>query len=79
VSELTISLMRRRQVIDALRFGAVPNRGLEHIATGLERFQGAIDEDLEMVEAGEGRLKALRGEYGTGKTFFARWSSNHAA
>jgi hypothetical protein len=78
MSDTTLSLFRRRQVIDALRFGAVPPRGLEHIATGLHRFAGAIDGDLDMVLAGEGRLKAIRGEYGTGKTFFARWLEHRA-
>ena len=73
MSEQSITPFRRRQVIDALRFGAVPARGIEHIATGLTRLEKAIDEELAMCAAGEGRLKAVRGEYGSGKTFFARW------
>jgi len=72
------SPLRRREIIDALRIGAVPRRGLELFAVGLERFEKAIDEELATVAAGQGRFKAVRGEYGTGKTFFARWLEHRA-
>ena len=72
------SPLKRREIIDALRVGAVPRRGLELFAVGLERFDKAIDEELDAVAAGGGRLKAVRGEYGCGKTFFARWLENRA-
>lgn len=72
------SLLKRREIIDALRIGTVPRRGLELFAVGLERFEKAIDEELESVAAGKGRFKAVRGEYGTGKTFFARWLEHRA-
>ena len=72
------SLLKRREIIDALRIGAVPRRGLELFAVGLERFEKAIDEELDSVAAGKGRFKAVRGEYGTGKTFFARWLEHRA-
>lgn len=74
----TASPLKRREVIDALRVGAVPRRGLELFAVGLDRFEKAIDEELETVAAGKGRFKAVRGEYGTGKTFFARWLEHRA-
>jgi len=72
------SLLKRREIIDALRIGAVPRRGLELFAVGLERFEKAIDEELDAVAAGRGKFKAVRGEYGTGKTFFARWLEHRA-
>jgi hypothetical protein len=72
------SPLKRREIIDALRIGAVPRRGLELFAVGLERFEKAIDEELESVAAGSGRFKAVRGEYGTGKTFFSRWLEQRA-
>lgn len=72
------SPLKRREIIDALRIGAVPRRGLEHFAVGLERFSKAIDEELDSVAAGSGRFKAVRGEYGAGKTFFARWLEHRA-
>jgi hypothetical protein len=56
----------------------VPRRGLELFAVGLDRFENAIDEELDSVAAGRGRFKAVRGEYGTGKTFFARWLEHRA-
>jgi len=72
------SPLKRREIIDALRIGAVPRRGLELFAVGLERFEKAIDAELASVAAGSGRFKAVRGEYGTGKTFFSRWLEQRA-
>ena len=72
------SPLKRREIVDALRVGAVPRRGLELFAVGLERFEKAIDEELEGARAGRGKFKAVRGEYGTGKTFFARWLEHRA-
>ena len=72
------SPQRRSDIIDALRSGVVPRRGLDVLAVGMERFESAIDEELESVRAGNGRFKAVRGEYGSGKTFFARWVEERA-
>jgi hypothetical protein len=72
------SPLKRREIVDALRAGAVPRRGLEHFAVGLERFEVAIDEELDSVATGAGRFKAVRGEFGSGKTFFARWLEHRA-
>ena len=77
-SATTASPLKRREIIEALRIGAVPRRGLELFATGLDRFEEAIDEELEAVAAGRGRFKAVRGDYGAGKTFFSRWLEHRA-
>jgi type II secretory pathway predicted ATPase ExeA len=69
----TISPQRRRDIVDALRRGTVPASGLALLAVGLSRFETAVDEELDAVEHGSGVFKAVRGEYGSGKTFFARW------
>ncbi|MET8974392.1 BREX system ATP-binding protein BrxD [Streptomyces sp. NPDC004539] len=73
-----VSAARRRDVIDALRRGAVPERGLDLLATGLDRFQAALDAELDAVASGASVFKAVRGEYGSGKTFFARWLGERA-
>src|ERR1051325_3476860 len=73
-----VSPQRRREIIDALRRGTVPQRGLDTFAVGMERFQDAIDQELEGARAGGGVFKAIRGEYGSGKTFFARWLQERA-
>jgi hypothetical protein len=74
----SVSPLKRREIIDALRVGAVPKRGLELFAVGLDRFEAAIDDELSSVAAGSGRFKAVRGDYGSGKTFFARWLEHRA-
>lgn len=76
--KIEASPLKRREIVDALRIGAVPRRGQELFAMGLDRFEKAIDEELDAVAAGRGKFKAVRGEYGTGKTFFARWLEHRA-
>lgn len=68
-----VSKPRRREIIAALRHGTVPGRGLEHYAVGLERYAKTLERELADVALGTGGFKAVRGDYGNGKTFFARW------
>lgn len=60
-------------IVNALRSGLVPNRGLEHFATGLDPIADAVSQELDFVATGKGLSKWIRGEYGTGKTFAARY------
>ncbi|WP_129336324.1 BREX system ATP-binding protein BrxD [Cellulomonas endophytica] len=69
----TISNRRRQDVVNALRRGTVPQQGLDVLAVGLDRFQEAIDLELDTAAKGGAVFKAVRGEYGAGKTFFTRW------
>jgi hypothetical protein len=78
VSTTDLSRLKRQQIVDALRRGTVPRRGLEQFAVGMDRFAKALDQELASTEAGQGGFKAIRGEYGTGKTFFARWLEHRA-
>jgi hypothetical protein len=73
-----ISAQRRKEIIDSLRRGTVPQRSLDAFAVGLDQFESALDEELGGVERGQGTFKAVRGEYGSGKTFFARWLQEKA-
>ncbi|ADP83653.1 BREX system ATP-binding protein BrxD [Pseudofrankia inefficax] len=76
--EIDVSAARRRDVLDALRRGAVPAAGLDLLAVGLDRFERAAAEDIAAVAAGGSVFKAVRGEYGSGKTFFTRWLAERA-
>jgi len=73
-----ISPQRRREIVDALRRGTVPDRGLDVLAVGLDRFAPTLDDELEQVAAGRAGFKAVRGEYGSGKTFVSRWLCERA-
>ncbi|MCC2314177.1 BREX system ATP-binding protein BrxD [Cellulomonas xiejunii] len=77
-STASISPRRRREIIDALRRGTVPQQGLDVMAVGLGRFESAIEDELESVKHGGAQFKAVRGEYGSGKTFFSRWLTERA-
>ena len=74
----SISPVRRREIVDALRRGTVPDRGLDALAVGLDRFAPAIDDELKHVASGASGFKAVRGEYGSGKTFITRWIAERA-
>lgn len=70
---------RRTQIVDALRRGTVPQFGLDALAVGLGRFEAALDAELDKLAiGGQGAFKAVRGEYGSGKTFFGRWLQERA-
>ena len=73
-----VSPARRNEIIDALRRGTVPARGLDVMAVGLNRFAGAVDEELDKVASGGAAFKAIRGEWGSGKTFALRWMAERA-
>ena len=68
---------KREAVIYALSRGVVPRQGLELYAVGLEPFEDAMRRELKHA-ATRGAFKAVRGEYGSGKTFFASWLENLA-
>lgn len=78
MAEATISSRRRREIINALRRGTVPQQGLDVMAVGLGIFEAAIDAELDAVKQGAAQFKAVRGEYGSGKTFFSRWLTERA-
>lgn len=73
-----IGPQRRAAILDALRRGTVPREGLAALAVGMEHFEAPLDLELAAVAGGRGGFKAVRGEYGSGKTFFARWLQERA-
>jgi hypothetical protein len=73
-----ISPQRRDEIIDSLRRGTVPRAGLDAFAVGLEVFEASLAHDLEAVGRGGAVFRAVRGEYGSGKTFFGRWVQERA-
>ncbi len=56
-----ISAHRRREIIDALRRGTVPARGLDLFAVGLGRFEPTLAAELDATAAGGAVFKAVRG------------------
>lgn len=73
MAERDPSLRLKKDVISALRRGTVPDAGLALYATGMDRYGRVLEAELEDAAAGRGVFKAVRGEWGEGKTFFARW------
>jgi hypothetical protein len=75
---MAASPKRRNEILDALRKGTVPQDGLDMLAVGLGRFEQTVDADLRQVQEGGSSFKAIRGDYGCGKTFFSRWLQQRA-
>lgn len=75
---MSLSPVRRREILTALRQGSVPSGSLDVLAVGIDRFAPTVDDELDAVSAGGSVFKAVRGEYGSGKTFFARWVQQRA-
>ncbi|MEY3014705.1 MAG: hypothetical protein RIT45_3440 [Pseudomonadota bacterium] len=62
----------REHIFESLRKGLVPERGIGEFAVGIEAPRAEVARQLDLVDAGEGSIKFLRGGYGCGKTFMAR-------
>lgn len=75
---MIISPKKRLEVLDALRRGTVPQDGLDVLAVGLDRFRDPMNQELRRASEGGCGFKAVRGEYGCGKTFFSRWLQQEA-
>jgi hypothetical protein len=60
------------RIIEALRIGEVPEVGLDAIGTGIDSHLAAFERELPRVARGDGRVRFLRGDFGTGKTFFLK-------
>jgi hypothetical protein len=75
---MSISPKRRVEILEALRKGTVPQDGLDMLAVGLSPFEKTVDEDLRRVQEGGTAFKAIRGDYGCGKTFLSRWIQQRA-
>lgn len=73
-----VSPRRRHDVLAALRRGTVPASGLDLLAVGLSDLEPTFDQELRATQAGGSGFKAVRGEYGAGKTFLARWLGERA-
>lgn len=73
-----VSAARRDAIIGALRRGTVPSAGLDALAVGIDGLAPTFDADLDAAGAGAAVFKAVRGDYGAGKTFFGRWLQERA-
>ena len=60
---MAVSPQRRREIVDALRRGTVPEHSLDAFAVGLAPFEEALVEELGKAKGGAGAFKALPGEY----------------
>lgn len=60
----------RDVIIQSLRSGVVPSRGLHHIQVGRKKEIEEFLKDLDRIADGGSTFRLITGEYGAGKTFF---------
>lgn len=65
-----IKLKDRDAILQSLRSGVVPRRGLQHIQVGRANEVVALNTDLDRVADGGTCFRLLIGEFGAGKSFF---------
>jgi hypothetical protein len=67
---MNIKRKDRDTVIQALKAGVVPRRGLQHFQVGRVNEVKALFGDIERIVEGGTAIRFIIGEYGSGKTFF---------
>lgn len=60
----------RDAVLQALRAGVVPRRGLQLVQVGRAREVDALIDDIGRIGHGSGAIRFVIGDFGAGKTFF---------
>lgn len=75
----TIPESDRLALLQALRFGLAPRRGLDQIQVGREDAMKAVLTDIDIVSDGGGAFRFIVGEYGSGKSFFQAMIRSAAA
>ena len=60
----------RDTIIQSLRAGVVPKRGLQHVQVGRVNEVKALLKNIDSITMGGSFFKLIIGEYGSGKTFF---------
>ena len=68
-SKPAVSTRDRDAVLQALRAGVVPRRGLQHIQVGREAEITAIVADIDRILEGGAGIRFVVGDYGAGKTY----------
>lgn len=60
----------RDAIIQSLRAGVVPRKGLQHIQVGRSKEVNALLKDIDRISDSGSFIRFIIGEYGSGKTFF---------
>lgn len=69
-SKAKIRARERDAIVQTLKGGLVPRRGLQYIQVGRAREIKAVAEDLDRIADGGSAVRFIIGDYGSGKTFF---------
>lgn len=66
---LDIGLPQAKRIINALRTGVIPDADLEILNVGRDREIAELNRCIENAAGGDGVVKFIAGEYGSGKSF----------
>ncbi|PKM67920.1 MAG: hypothetical protein CVU95_04545 [Firmicutes bacterium HGW-Firmicutes-2] len=66
------------QVLNALRMGVIPGTSIDDFIVGRDQEKQELETFMLSIEKGEGRVKFIRGAYGSGKTFLMKYLTEKA-
>jgi hypothetical protein len=66
------------QVLNALRMGVIPGTSIDDFMVGRNHEKQELEAFMMGIEKGEGRVKFIRGAYGSGKTFMMKYLTEKA-
>jgi hypothetical protein len=66
---LEANKVNAKRVLNALKYGVIPDAGLEPLSTGREKELAELEGCLKNVSEGNSAVKFISGEYGSGKSF----------
>jgi len=66
------------QILNALRMGVLPGTSIDNFIVGRDQEKLELEAFMLSVEQGEGRVKFIRGAYGSGKTFMMKYLTEKA-
>lgn len=61
------------KILNALRIGVIPDATVQELIVGRVNEQKEIRAFIESISDGEGRVKFIKGQYGSGKTFLLKY------
>ncbi|MCG9892050.1 MAG: ATP-binding protein [Thermosynechococcaceae cyanobacterium MS004] len=70
VTAIPVKAKEREAIIQPLRAGVVPRKGLHLIQVGRAGELAALIQDVQRIHEGGAAIRFVIGEYGSGKTFF---------
>lgn len=78
IETLPFTSKESKEIVEALRFGIPPKKGLKYLTVGRNTLIKKMSDNLKLVADGSSRFIFLKGNYGSGKTHMLRILQEYA-